>query len=276
MGNPKDNVNTRWRLIAHGVNNGFYNMAVDEAVSIACREGIVPPTLRFYTWSPPCVSIGYFQKASSVFSASVPDKEIVRRITGGRAVFHGNDLSYSMVCDTANSEFPNNILGTYHVITAAFITGLEYLGIAPDPINTQPESPREINYRRSQPRTGRHDVEYSRSSICFSTILGHEITVNGQKLIGSAQHRWPDLFLQHGSILMTGSFQENGKNSISLSEILKDKFDADKIIPALCAGFKKMAGIDFVEGCLNQYELDLAENLAEEKYSKASWNFRRL
>jgi lipoate-protein ligase A len=74
---------------------------------------------------------------------------------------------------------------------------------------------------------------------------------------------------------MTGSFQENGKHSISLSEILKDRFDADKIIPALCAGFKKTAGIDFIEGYLNQYELDLAENLAEEKYSKASWNFRR-
>lgn len=266
----------RWRLINPEVNNGFYNMAVDEAISIACREGIVPPTLRFYTWSPPCVSIGYFQKASSVFSASVPDKEIVRRITGGRAVFHGNDLSYSIVCNTGNSMFPYNIPGTYHVITAAFITGLEYLGITPDPLNTQPESPRKTNYRRSQPQAGRRNIEYYRSPICFVTTLGHEITVNSQKLIGSAQRRWPDLFLQHGSILMTGSLQENGSNSISLSEVLKDRFDADKIILALCAGFQKTLGITLVETCLSQYELDLAESLAEEKYSKASWNFRRL
>ena len=266
----------RWRLINPEVNNGFYNMAVDEAMFIACREGVVPPTLRFYTWSPPCVSIGYFQKVNSVFSTPVPDKETVRRITGGRAVFHGNDLSYSIVCDTGNSAFPNNILGTYHVITAAFITGLEYLGITPDPLNTQPDSPRKINYRRSQLRSGRPNMEYYRSPLCFAMTLGHEITVDGQKLIGSAQRRWPDVFLQHGSILMTGSLQENGSNSISLSEVLKDRFNADKIIPALCAGFKKTLGITLVEECLSQYELDLVGSLVEEKYSRASWNFRRL
>jgi lipoate-protein ligase A len=266
----------RWRLINPELNNGFYNMAVDEAMFIACREGVVPPTLRFYTWSSPCVSIGYFQKVNRAFSTPLPDQEIVRRITGGRAVFHGNDLSYSMVCDTGNSAFPNNILGTYHVITAAFITGLEYLGITPDPIDIQPDSPRKINYRRSQLKAGRHTIEYYRSPICFAMTLGHEITVDGQKLIGSAQRRWPDVFLQHGSILMTGSLQENGSNSISLSEVLKDRFDADKILPALCAGFKKTLGITLVEECLSQYELDLAGSLVEEKYSKASWNFRRL
>lgn len=275
MKNPKDNVDRVWRLIVQGINNGFYNMAADEAISIACREGAVLPTLRFYTWSPPCVSIGYFQKLNRAFSTTVPDQEIVRRITGGRAVFHGNDLSYSIVCATCNPEFPNNILGTYHVIKAAFITGLEYLGIIPDPLNIQPGSPHKINYLRSRSRIGRHNLEYSRSPICFATTLGHEITVNGLKLIGSAQRRWPDLFLQHGSILMSSSLQENGTNSISLGEILKDRCDANNIIPALCAGFQKTLGITLVEAGLSQHEKDLTESLVDEKYSKASWNFRR-
>src|SRR4030066_431981 len=139
-------------------------MAVDEAIAIAVREGKVPSTLRFYTWNPPCISIGYFQK---------PDKTlkgfIVRRITGGRAVYHGSDLSYSVVSGTDNPLFPKNIRGTYSAIAIALTAGLRHLGITPDPVD------------------GKHSKKDSKDSyhktlLCFNTSIRYEITVKGKKL----------------------------------------------------------------------------------------------
>ncbi len=118
-------------------------MAVDEAIAIAVRDGKVPSTLRFYTWDPPCISIGYFQKLDETLKSFVHQRDIVRRITGGRAVFHGNDLSYSVVSRTDNKLFPDNIKGTYTGIAKALITGLRNLGINPDPIEENPDFPKK-------------------------------------------------------------------------------------------------------------------------------------
>ena len=234
-------------------------MALDEAISIACREGAVLPTLRFYTWSPQCISIGYFQKIDRLLTLSGLErnhKDIVRRITGGRAVFHGNDLSYSIVCNTDNQLFPGNIMGTYLLTANAFVFGLKYLGISADHIDTP------------TPKSHR----YHKSNLCFATTLGHEISVKGRKLIGSAQRRWPDVFLQHGSVLITENQGGNGTTSISISEILGCNIDIKTITAALSAGFRDKLRIDLVKEHLTQYEICLAKKLAEEKYSKTSWN----
>ena len=245
-----------WRLIDTGGNNGFYNMALDEAISIACREGAVLPTLRFYTWSPQCISIGYFQKIDRVLTLSGLERnhtDIVRRITGGRAVLHGNDLSYSIVCNTDNQLFPRNIMGTYLLTANAFVLGLNYLGIYADHID--------------KPTPKSHI--YHKSNLCFATTLGHEISVKGRKLIGSAQRRWPDIFLQHGSVLITENQEGNGTTSISISEILLGcNIDIKTITAALCKGFTEALGISLINEPLTQYEKDLAQSLAEEKYSK--------
>src|SRR3990170_8469668 len=190
-----------WRLIDTGINNGGYNMAVDEAISIAFREGRVPSPLRFYAWDPPCISIGYFQKPDERLNGC-----IVRRITGGRAVYHGNDLSYSVVSGTDNSLFPKNISGTYSAIAIALTAGLRHFGINPDPVE-------EKHVRKDS------TTRYHKTLLCFNTAIRHEITVNGKKLIGSAQRRWPDVFLQHGSILVNGATSENGPASVSLEEL---------------------------------------------------------
>lgn len=241
-------------------------MAVDEAISIACREGAALPTLRFYTWSPPCISIGYFQKIDRVLTKIGVERnhtEIVRRITGGRAVFHGNDLSYSIVCNTDNRLFPGTIMGTYNLTANAFVSGLKYLGISADHIQTPANYPLPPT-----PKSRR----YHKSTLCFATTLGHEISVKGRKLIGSAQRQWPDVFLQHGSVLITENQEGNGTTSISLSEILGGNIDIKTIIAALSAGFRDKLRIDLVKEHLTQYEICLAKKLAEEKYSKTSWN----
>src|SRR3989304_9356626 len=148
-----------WRIIDTGKHNGYYNMAVDEAIAIAVREGRVPTTLRFYTWDPPCISIGYFQKPDESLNGC-----IVRRITGGRAVFHGSDLSYSVVSRTDNKLFPDNIKGTYTGIAKALITGLRNLGINPDPIEENPDLPNSRNTLSGK--------KYHKTHLCFNRTLG--------------------------------------------------------------------------------------------------------
>ncbi len=233
-------------------------MAVDEAIAIAVRDGKVPSTLRFYTWDPPCISIGYFQKLDETLMSVVHQRDIVRRITGGRAVFHGNDLSYSVVSRTDNKLFPDNIKGTYTGIAKALIAGLRNLGINPDPIEENPDFPKK----------------YHKTHLCFNTTLGHEITVKGKKLIGSAQRRWRDVFLQHGSILIDGLESENGDSSISLRNCISDELFPDKcndfaslLSAGISAAFAKTVGIQLFEGDLTRYESDLAEKLITGKYA---------
>jgi len=257
-----------WRLIYTGFNNGCYNMAVDEAIAIAVREDKFPSTIRFYTWNPPCISIGYFQEPDDTMNGF-----IVRRITGGRAVFHGSDLSYSVVSRTDNTLFPKNINGTYSVIANALTTGLRHLGINPDPAG-------ELKRRKDS------STKYHKARLCFNTAIRHEITIRGQKLIGSAQRRWSDIFLQHGSILINGSTKENGPASISLQEVLKQApnerpdgsggygLDSDLLgcvnllIASFSLGFSEAFGIQLKSEDLSGYEIEMAERLIVEKYSK--------
>ncbi len=239
-----------WRLIDTGSNNGGYNMAVDEAIAIAVREGRVPSTLRFYTWYPPCISIGYFQKPDERLNGC-----IVRRITGGRAVYHGTDLSYSVVSGTDNSLFPKNISGTYSAIAIALTAGLRHLGINPDPV--------EGKHLRKDSTT-----RYHKTLLCFNTAIRHEITVKGKKLIGSAQRRWPDVFLQHGSILVNRATSENGPDSVSLEELAGFSREGNLLTASLSHGFAETLSIQFTAEGLSDYESELAEKLAADKYSR--------
>ncbi len=258
-----------WRLIDTGKHNGYYNMAVDEAIAIAVREGRARSTLRFYSWDPPCISIGYFQKPDERMTGS-----IVRRITGGRAVFHGSDLSYSVVSRTDNTLFPKNITGTYSAIAKALASGLRRLGINPD--NSE-----GMDLKKTS------TTKYQKTALCFNTVIRHEITVHGKKLIGSAQRRWPDVFLQHGSILVNGALSENGPSSVSLRELSSicpepvsgsqrkrspNQFwitdENQFLVASLSRGFTETLGIQFMTEDLSAYESELAEKLIADKYSR--------
>lgn len=235
-------------------------MAVDEAISIAFREGRVPPTLRFYTWAPSCISMGYFQRIEdALYKSSTENMQIVRRITGGRAVIHGCDLSYSVVSRIDNKIFHGNIKVTYLAISEALISGLKKLGIAVS----------LLKHNKTQA-----NLKYYRSTFCFDTAMGHEVSFEGRKLIGSAQRRWSDTFLQHGSILITGFQRGNGFTSISLSEILGDNIDLKVIQAAFSAGFQEILKTNLISRELTGYEIEIAERLKEEKYSKVSWNIK--
>ncbi len=181
-----------WRFLDSGPNSGAVNMAEDENLLEQAVIGAAGPVLRFYTWDPPAVSLGRFQILEAAVRAEACARlgiSIVRRITGGRAVLHNHELTYSVIASTDNTLFPQDVLGTYKVIASGLLCGLAHLGIHAEMVS----------------RSGSHAAlmkKDSKDQSCFSSPSWYEILVKGKKIIGSAQRRVSGAFLQHGSILI--------------------------------------------------------------------------
>lgn len=164
--------------------------------------------LRLYTWNPPAVSLGRFQDWKTAVNEEACRQrgiDIVRRITGGRAVLHHHELTYSIVAPTDHQLFPGNLHGAYQVIAEGLLAGLRRLGINGEIVS----------------RGGRYAgmvEKRPRASACFASPSWYEIVVQGSKIIGSAQRRVHGAFLQHGSIL-----------------IKYDAFREAEVIPAMSA-----------------------------------------
>lgn len=181
-----------WHIIDSGPNLGAYNMAIDEELLARAQAGDRTPVLRFYTWAPPAVSLGRFQKKDDAVNADACSRlgfDIVRRITGGRAVLHLHELTYSVIARTDDPLFPPSVLGTYKVIAEGLLAGLKNLGIPAEMVSRGGRHAGLVNKQDANPS-------------CFSSPSWYEIVVNGKKLVGSAQRRLSGAFLQHGSILI--------------------------------------------------------------------------
>jgi lipoate-protein ligase A len=182
-----------WRFIDSGPNLAAYNMAVDEELLARAQAGEQTPVLRFYAWSPPAVSLGRFQKIEEAVNADACKRlgfDIVRRVTGGRAVLHRDELTYSIVSPIDNPLFPPSVLGTYKIIATGLLAGLRNLGIPAEMVS------------HGNRHAGLVDKTDDNPS-CFSSPSWYELVVNGKKIIGSAQRRLSGAFLQHGSILIS-------------------------------------------------------------------------
>lgn len=182
----------KWNFLDTGPNLGAYNMAVDEELLARAQAGDRIPVLRFYGWNPPAVSLGRFQKideAVNIEACRQRGIDIVRRITGGRAVLHRHELTYSVISRIDNPLFPPNVHGTYKVIAEGLLTGLMNLGISAEIVSRTSRHAHLVETRAKDPA-------------CFSSPSWYEIVVNGKKIIGSAQRRLSNAFLQHGSILI--------------------------------------------------------------------------
>ena len=181
-----------WRFLDTGPAAAAENMAEDEELLRGAGKPDSLPVLRFYTWLPPAVSLGRFQDAEHSVNAETCRRhgiDIVRRITGGRAVLHKDELTYSIVAPVGNSLFPNDVLGTYKVIATGLLAGLRGLGIAAEMVSRSGRHAGMVKSRTQEPA-------------CFSSPSWYEILARGRKIIGSAQRRVSGAFLQHGSILM--------------------------------------------------------------------------
>ncbi|MFX0038211.1 MAG: biotin/lipoate A/B protein ligase family protein [Promethearchaeota archaeon] len=251
-----------WRFLPLEINNGFWNMALDEAILRMTIEGKSPSTLRFYKWKPSTASIGRNQSLSNeIYVPFTKDKgfNIVRRITGGGAVFHDElkEITYSIVCPIKFLENlgANKVIEQFEIITQGIIIGLNIFGL-----KTQ------------------KDIIH-----CPAILL------DGKKFSGNAQVRKKGYLLQHGTILLDidpelmYSVLKAPKN-VGKSRMVRSvrakcigiknyilNFQESKLIGSLREGFEKSLGILLKDGAISEDEKELAEQLAVEKYSKFKW-----
>ena len=259
-----------WRFIDTGFADGFFNMALDEALALSVGEGKSPPTLRVYRWKPYAISIGYHQDIKDINLSRCRQEgiHVVRRPTGGRAILHSEELTYSIVIPRGSEFYREGILETYRVIAEALVRGLRNFGL-------------NVTLERSSPDVHK-PLRSSGRSPCFLSVSRYEILLNGKKLVGSAQRRYPDSVLQHGSIL-TGDYHLKlweffntssrevkaalEKKTISISSVLRKPIDINDLIDCLKWGFEEEWGVELERGEVSEYEENLCKGLIE-KYLK--------
>jgi len=179
----------RWRLIVDtGARTGAENMALDEAIMEAVASKDSPPTLRFYQWAPPCLSLGKRQPLDGVdiTACRADGVDVVRRATGGWAILHTDELTYSVALASDDPRVSGAILDTYRTLSQGLIAGLRLLGAEAEMNPVTPGGAQNT------------------SAACFEVPSAYEITVGGRKLIGSAQTRPAGKVLQHGSLPLYG------------------------------------------------------------------------
>jgi lipoate-protein ligase A len=238
-------------------------MAVDEALVIRHSRGESPPVLRLYTWNPPALSLGYFQKMTGIRFDLLDRLGIVpvRRSTGGRAVLHSGDLTYTLVV-SPGQDIPMGLVDSYRYLCKGLLAAFASLGI--------------------EARLGSEKLVKPFPASCFAVATPGDITWHGKKFVGSAQKRFGSSILQHGSILIRSqakilceifSGEEEVKSQAllekvtCLEDILERRIELEEISEALAGGFKKALNIEFQPDELNSEEETLAASLAG-KYTK--------
>ena len=249
----------QWRLINDGPGDPAWNMAVDEALARMHNERSSLPTLRLYTWAPPALSLGYFQKTGGIRFDELNRLGIVptRRITGGRAVLHLGDLTYSITISSAG-EMPVGVSASYRYLCRGLLAAFDTLGI-------------NASLGEERSRRGSPDA-------CFALSTGADIILNGRKFVGSAQKRLGSSLLQHGSILLRpqietlGCIFENGetrsKEMLSakitcLEDILGRSIDPEEVALAIAEGFAHALEVELLPDSLTADEVRAAHELLD-------------
>jgi len=268
---------TTWRLIITPPARGAWNMAVDEAILEEVIRGASLPTLRLYAWDPPCLSLGRAQPYKDVDIPRLESHgwEVVRRMTGGRAILHTDELTYSVTGPETESRLTGSILESYNRLAQALLVAVHDLGL-----------PVEM-------KEGKADANGQTNPVCFEVPSTYEITVGGKKLIGSAQARRKEGVLQHGSLPLTGdlsricqalifpdetaredAMQRLLARATTVETVLGREVDWDTAARAFVRAFEAQLGLSFEKGELSKVEQSHAEELVREKYAHPSWTER--
>lgn len=268
-----------WRLIITPAASGAWNMAVDEAILERAQAGRSEslPTLRLYAWDPPCLSLGQAQPVADVDCARLESRgwDVVRRATGGRAILHTDELTYSVTGSVDEPVLAGGVLESYNRIAQALSLAVKNLGL-----------PVEMKEGKANDKTLPNPV-------CFEVPSTYEITVGAKKLIGSAQARKKDGVLQHGSLPLTGdltricqalvfeneSARENAAQRLlgratTVESALGRAVPWDEAAAAFVHAFETQLGLCFERGELTESESRRAEELVKEKYDHPSWTER--
>ncbi|MDF0727319.1 biotin/lipoate A/B protein ligase family protein [Cytobacillus sp. S13-E01] len=276
--------NETWRFIDSGECSPEFNMALDEALLDWHSEKKIPPTIRFYGWNPPTLSIGYFQKVEKEIDLDAVDRYglgFVRRPTGGRGVLHDKELTYSVIVSEDYPDMPKTVTEAYRVISEGILQGFRSLGL--DAYFAVP--------RTDEEKAG---LKNPRSAVCFDAPSWYELVVEGRKVAGSAQTRQKGVILQHGSILLDidedmlfdlfkypsqrvkERMQQNFKNkAVAINALRSESVTIEEAKEAFRIGFEKGLNIKLEPHQLTNEELQYVEEIIQKRYSNKDWNFKR-
>lgn len=268
----------QWRLIDDRPANGGRNMAVDVAILDSVIAGDTPPTVRFYGWSPYCLSLGYGQRWREVDLERLDARgyDLIRRPTGGRAVLHADEFTYSIALPPGHPLTAGSITDSYYRISVALLDALNRVGVA------------------AQSEKSDH-IQQSANPICFEVTSDYEIAFEGRKLIGSAQMRRRGGLLQHGSLPLTGditkicdllrydhesdriaAIESIHAHAITLEQALRGHVpDRKVIVENAVNAIGSIFNIQLVSGQLTDTESSHADELAYQLYENRDWIFRR-
>jgi lipoate-protein ligase A len=259
------------------------NMAIDEAIFESYDAARSLPTLRFYTWSPAALSLGYSQPIASAIDLArchTLGLDVVRRPTGGRAVLHDHEVTYSLVINADHPTVNAGVLAAYLTVSRALIRGLALLGVAAEllPLRGGAALPSDPD-----------------SPVCFATPSSYEVAVAGRKVVGSAQRRARGVVMQHGSIPISWnrdklravfpqssrvgrSARDEADRALpmtSLQEAGGRRYDYTEVVSALMLGIAETWQVELIPEPLTPAECHYSAVLCATKYSSESWTRRR-
>lgn len=263
-----------WRLLASSPADGATNMAIDEAILRAVSGGLVRPTLRLYAWEPPCLSLGRGQPGAEVDRAACARDgvHVVRRPTGGRAILHTDELTYSVVAPLDEPRVAGGIVTSYRRLSRALLAALRHLS---------------ADVASHLAATGEPGAE-TLNPVCFEVPSHYELTTaDGRKLVGSAQMRTSEVVLQHGTLPLEGDIaricryledapapERVRARGATLAGALGRRVEWNEAAGAVVVGFSTALNLTLERGELTPGEQSWVVELREDKYANGTWTWR--
>jgi lipoate-protein ligase A len=267
----------QWRLFVDPAYDGATNMAIDEALlrQIGARRS--NPAVRVFRWEPACLSLGVGQSAKDADRDLIQRHgwHIVRRLTGGRAILHTDEITYTVALPNDHPLVAGTIVESYQRISKGLLRALEHLGM----------------YAQAEPQA--LDAPKLTGPVCFEVPSNYEIAVDGKKMLGSAQVRKHSGMLQHGSLPLTGDlsricdslvFANESERTTSKERVLKRAItlhDAlgrnvawDEAAGAIVQAFEEVFMVDLLPADLTSEEQLLADELRSTRYATEEWTVR--
>lgn len=273
-----------WYFINSGPCSPSFNMALDEALLDWHSEGKIPPVIRFYEWNPATLSIGYFQRAERDINLQAVKEQglgFVRRPTGGRAVLHEHELTYSIIVSEEHPDMPKTVTEAYRVLSEGLLEGFRNLGM--DAYFSVPDTEEK-----------QEDLKKPKSAVCFDAPSWYELVVEGKKIAGSAQTRQKGVILQHGAILLDIDYEkllsvfhfanEEAKEkmrvklpekAVAMNDLVEESITIAECVEAFKLGFEKSLHISLQPYSLTEEQLQYVVSLEQNKYLTEEWNYRK-
>ena len=272
-----------WRLILDGKRGAAENMAVDEAILRACAQGIVPPTIRIYSWQRPSISLGCLQSVTpedlDLEYCRANGIEVVRRITGGRAVVHGSDVTFSIAIKEADlPEGCASVIASHRWLMGGIVAGLRLLGIDAQIGNRSVRPQRKWGLSQSVSGV---DCPHFRDSMsdCFAYVAECDVRVGRAKAVGSAQVRRFGAILEQGSMPYASpgfdAARVFGRAARVADTCPLDRFSFAQIADAVARGLQDHLGTALEPAELTLIEIEMAGGLARGKYGADEWTMLR-